>query len=90
MVSFTISFTTLYWSDSCQIQCAIKKQSIISISARSFSKADVLNKRIIFLHHGKVIAAGSPIEITQKILEEEREEPALEEVFMRLVRGKAA
>ena len=25
---------------------------------------------------------------TQKILEEEREEPALEEVFMRLVKGK--
>jgi len=26
----------------------------------------------------------------RKILEEEREEPALEEVFMRLVKGKAA
>ena len=47
-------------------------------------------KRIVFLHHGKVIAEGSPIEITQAILEEEREEPALEEVFMRLVKGKAA
>jgi ABC-type multidrug transport system ATPase subunit len=47
-------------------------------------------KRIIFLHHGKVIAAGSPIAITQAILEEKREEPALEEVFLRVVRGKAA
>jgi len=47
-------------------------------------------KRIIFLHHGKVIAAGSPIEITQALLEEEREAPALEEVFLRVVRGKAA
>jgi len=47
-------------------------------------------KRIVFLHHGKVIAVGSPIEITQSLLEEEREEPALEEVFMRVVKGKAA
>ena len=41
--------------------------------------------RIIFLHRGHVIACGSPIEITHKILKEERDEPALEEVFLRVV-----
>jgi ABC-type multidrug transport system ATPase subunit len=46
--------------------------------------------RIVFLNHGRVIASGSPIEITQAILKEERSEPALEEVFMRVVRKEAA
>jgi hypothetical protein len=35
-----------------------------------------------------VIAQGSPIEITQAILKEERDEPALEEVFLRIVRER--
>jgi ABC-2 type transport system ATP-binding protein len=46
--------------------------------------------RIIFLHRGHVIACGSPIEITHKILKEERDEPALEEVFLRVVKEARA
>jgi ABC-type Na+ transport system ATPase subunit NatA len=41
--------------------------------------------QIVFLHHGRVIAAGSPIDITRAIMKEERTEPALEEVFLRVV-----
>ena len=40
--------------------------------------------RVIFLNHGKIIAEGSPIEITNAILKEERKEPDLEEVFSRV------
>ncbi len=54
------------------------------------AEVEQMCKRIVFLHHGKVIAVGSPIEITQALLEEEREEAALEEVFLRVVKGKAA
>ncbi len=46
--------------------------------------------RIVFMHRGRVIAAGSPIEITRAILKEERSEPALEEVFLRVVRLEEA
>jgi ABC-2 type transport system ATP-binding protein len=67
-----------------------EKGTTILYTSHNMDEVERMCKRIIFLHHGKVIAAGSPIEITQKILEEEREEPALEEVFMRLVKGKAA
>lgn len=67
-----------------------EKGTTILYTSHNMDEVERMCKRIIFLHHGKVIAAGSPIEITQAILEEEREEPALEEVFMRLVRGKAA
>ena len=36
--------------------------------------------------YGRVIAQSSPIAITRAILQEERSEPALEEVFLRVVR----
>ena len=67
-----------------------EKGTTILYTSHNMAEVERMCKRIVFLHHGKVIAAGSPIEITQAILEEEREEPALEEVFMRLVKGKAA
>jgi ABC-2 type transport system ATP-binding protein len=40
--------------------------------------------RIIFLSHGSVIATGTPIEVTRNVLKEERDEPALDEVFIRI------
>ena len=40
--------------------------------------------RIIFLNRGKVIANGTPIELTRKILQEDRSTPALDEVFIRI------
>jgi len=40
--------------------------------------------RIIFLSHGRVIASGTPIEVTRDVLKEERDAPALDEVFIRI------
>ncbi len=59
-------------------------------TSHNMAEVEKMCDRIVFLHRGKVIAAGSPIEITQAILKEERDEPALEEVFMRVVRGAEA
>lgn len=42
--------------------------------------------RIIFLSDGQIIASGTPIEVTRKVLKEDREAPALDEVFIRIVR----
>jgi ABC-2 type transport system ATP-binding protein len=67
-----------------------EKGTTILYTSHNMDEVERMCKRIIFLHHGKIIAEGSPIEITQAILEEEREEPALEEVFLRVVKGRAA
>jgi ABC-2 type transport system ATP-binding protein len=40
--------------------------------------------RIIFLSHGGIIATGTPIEVTREILKEDRDSPALDEVFVRI------
>jgi ABC-2 type transport system ATP-binding protein len=42
--------------------------------------------RIVFLSHGRVIASGTPIEVTRHILAEHRDAPDLEEVFIHIAR----
>jgi ABC-2 type transport system ATP-binding protein len=38
--------------------------------------------RLLFLHHGRIIASGSPLEVTRSLLREVRDAPALEEAFI--------
>src|SRR5882672_764998 len=58
----------------------------ILYTSHNMAEVEQLCDRIVFLNHGRVIAVGSPIEITHTILKEERDEPALEEVFLRVAR----
>lgn len=55
-------------------------------TSHNMAEIERICDRIIFLNHGKIIAAGTPMEITQAILQEERKEPALEEVFLKIVK----
>lgn len=58
----------------------------ILYTSHNMAEVEQLCSRIVFLNHGSVIAVGTPIEITHAILKEERDEPALEEVFLRVAR----
>ncbi len=62
----------------------------ILYTSHNMAEVEQMCSRIVFLSHGRVIANGSPIEVTKTILKEERNEPSLEEVFLRVARGKAA
>ena len=62
----------------------------ILYTSHNMAEVETMCNRIVFLHHGTVVAAGTPREITRAILREEREEPALEEVFLRVVKGGQA
>lgn len=71
-----------------EILLKIQKEDKTTIlyTSHNMSEIETISSRIIFLNHGKIIAAGSPIEITKAILHEERKEPALEEVFFKVVK----
>ncbi|OGC81635.1 MAG: ABC transporter ATP-binding protein [Candidatus Abawacabacteria bacterium RBG_16_42_10] len=71
-----------------EILLRIREQENTSILYTSHNMAETENicDRIVFLNHGKIIADGTPIEITKAILNEERNEPALEEVFFRVIK----
>ena len=60
----------------------------ILYTSHNMAEVEQMCSRIVFLNHGRVIAQGSPIEITHTILKEKRDEPALEEVFLRIVRER--
>ena len=62
----------------------------ILYTSHNMPEVERMCSRIVFMHHGRVIAQGSPIAITRAILNEERSEPALEEVFLRVVRLQEA
>jgi ABC-2 type transport system ATP-binding protein len=45
--------------------------------------------RVIFLRQGRIVATGTPIEVTRKVLQEDRDAPALDEVFIRIAGRQA-
>ena len=58
----------------------------IVYTSHNMDEVEKMCDQIVFLHHGRVFASGTPIEITQAVLNEQRNEPALDEVFIRVAR----
>jgi ABC-2 type transport system ATP-binding protein len=67
-----------------------ERSATILYTSHNMAEVEKMCGRIVFLNHGRVIADGSPIEVTNAVLKEERNEPSLEEVFLQVARGKAA
>lgn len=72
-----------------KILLEMRKQYGLTIlyTSHNMHEVEELCDRIIFLHKGKIIVEGTPLEITQKLLKEDSKEPALREVFIRISRG---
>ena len=77
------------------LQAAIQVREILLDLQRSFGttilytshnmhEVQRMCNRIIFLNHGRILETGTPIEVTRKILKEDRDAPALDEVFIRI------
>ena len=56
----------------------------ILYTSHNMHEVERMCDRILFLSKGSIIATGTPIEVTRSILNEDRSEPALEEVFIRI------
>ncbi|MGH7985266.1 MAG: ATP-binding cassette domain-containing protein [Candidatus Binataceae bacterium] len=65
-----------------------ERGTTILYTSHNMAETEEMCDRVIFLSRGRIIASGSPIEVTQKVLNEDRDEPALQEVFLRVGRGR--
>lgn len=68
----------------------IQKEDGMSIIYTSHNMWEIeqVASNVIFINHGKVIAQGSPLELTKQELKLETKEPDLREVFIKLSRRK--
>jgi ABC-2 type transport system ATP-binding protein len=67
-----------------QVRCA----AAILIASHNMRDVQQMCGRIVFLNRGRVIAIGTPLEVTRKVLNENRDKPALDELFIRIARGQ--
>lgn len=67
-----------------QIQ-ATDKMTILYTSHNMWEIEEIAND-VIFINHGKIVASGTPLELTQNVLKLEDKEPNLRDVFIHLSR----
>jgi ABC-2 type transport system ATP-binding protein len=56
-------------------------------TSHNMAEVEEICDRIVFLHRGRVIATGSPVEVSRAILKEDLSKPALQEVYLRVAAG---
>lgn len=66
----------------------IQKEEKITILYTSHNMWEIeeIADKVVFINHGKVVATGSPLELTQKVLKLGGKEPNLRDVFIHLTR----
>ncbi len=64
------------------------RSTTILYASHNMREIQKMCSRVIFLSHGRVLASGTPMEVTRTILQEDREVPALEEVFSHLAKRR--
>ena len=61
----------------------------ILYTSHNMAEVEEMCDRIIFLNRGRVLATGTPVEVTKTILKQNRSEPALREVFLHVARRQS-
>lgn len=64
-----------------------EKITILYTSHNMWEIEEVANQ-VIFINHGKIIASGTPLELTKNVLKLEGKEPNLRDVFIHLSRNR--
>lgn len=69
----------------------IQKEEKITILYTSHNMWEVeeVADNVVFINHGKIVASGSPLELTRQVLKLEGKEPNLKDVFIHLSRSEA-
>jgi ABC-2 type transport system ATP-binding protein len=63
-----------------------RRGTTIVYSSHNMLEVQAMCDRLVVLSAGRIVAAGTAIEVTQNVLQEPRAEPALDEVLVRIVR----
>jgi ABC-2 type transport system ATP-binding protein len=56
-------------------------------TSHNMAEVEEVCKRIVFLHRGRILASGSPIEVSRAILNQDLNRPALQEVYLHVAAG---
>jgi ABC-2 type transport system ATP-binding protein len=64
-----------------------ERETTILYTSHNMAEVEELCKRIVFLNRGRLIATGSPIDVSRAILKENLDKPALKEVYLRVAVG---
>lgn len=69
---------------------AVQRDSGMAVLYTSHNMAEVeqMCSRIVFLHRGRVLVTGSPIEVSRSILRTDINRPALQEVYQHVAAGR--
>src|SRR5262249_10841237 len=55
-------------------------------TSHNMAEVEELCDRVLFLHHGRIITAGTPLEVSRRVLRDDVERAALSDVFLRITR----
>ncbi len=68
----------------------IQKEEGISIVYTSHNMWEIeeISNNVIFINHGKIVASGTPLELTKQVLSSSSKEANLREVFIHISRNK--
>lgn len=68
----------------------IKKEENMSILYTSHNMWEIeeIANHVVFIHHGQIVAQGSPLDLTKEVLKSKTDEPDLREVFIKISRGE--
>ena len=71
----------------------VRRERGLSVLYTSHNMAEVeeVCDRVLFLHHGRIVAAGTPLEVSRRVLgSDSLDAAAMEEVFIKISRGGLA
>ena len=67
-------------------ETAKRNRTTVLITSHNMAEVEEICDRLIFINHGRIVAEGSPLEVTRKILNDKNSEPDLGKVFIKIVR----
>lgn len=67
-------------------ETARRQKTTVVFTSHNMAEVEELCDRVVFINHGRVVATGSPLAVTQEILKEQKSEPDLGQVFLKIVR----